>query len=107
MKEIEELVEGCEHTEFPQLRHDFSDTLIYWRGDCKRPAVKENGTEGASNDDLEKTAEPEPAEAASTNAALEGTAEVPIDLKSGAYVEPTPEGTASESVLSSEETRQS
>ncbi len=28
---LEELVEGCEVLDFPQLRHDFSDTKIYWR----------------------------------------------------------------------------
>ncbi len=25
------LIEDCEETPFPQLRHDFSDTMIYWR----------------------------------------------------------------------------
>ncbi|PMD14308.1 hypothetical protein NA56DRAFT_711127 [Hyaloscypha hepaticicola] len=30
-KSLEEMVEGCEVLEFPQVRHDFSDTKIYWR----------------------------------------------------------------------------
>jgi hypothetical protein len=25
------LIENCEETAFPQLRYDFSDTMIYWR----------------------------------------------------------------------------
>lgn len=30
-KSLEDLVEGCEVLGFPQMRHDFSDTKIYWR----------------------------------------------------------------------------
>lgn len=30
-KSLEGLVEGCEVLDFPQMRHDFSDTKIYWR----------------------------------------------------------------------------
>ncbi|KAE9364922.1 hypothetical protein N431DRAFT_386858 [Stipitochalara longipes BDJ] len=30
-KALEEMVEGCEVLDFPQVRHDFSDTKIYWR----------------------------------------------------------------------------
>ncbi|KAN0089012.1 hypothetical protein V8E51_019272 [Hyaloscypha variabilis] len=30
-KALEEMVEACEVLEFPQVRHDFSDTKIYWR----------------------------------------------------------------------------
>jgi len=29
-KSLEETVEGCEVLDFPQVRHDFSDTKIYW-----------------------------------------------------------------------------
>lgn len=31
VKKLEDLVKGCEESSFPQLRHDFSDTKIYWR----------------------------------------------------------------------------
>jgi hypothetical protein len=30
-KSLEGMVEGCEVMDFPQVRHDFSDTKIYWR----------------------------------------------------------------------------
>jgi hypothetical protein len=30
-KALEEMVEDCEVISFPQVRHDFSDTKIYWR----------------------------------------------------------------------------
>jgi len=30
-QELEDMVSGCEVWEFPQTRHDFSDTKIYWR----------------------------------------------------------------------------
>jgi hypothetical protein len=30
-KSLEAMIEGCEVLEFPQVRHDFSDTMIYWR----------------------------------------------------------------------------
>jgi hypothetical protein len=26
-----EMIDGCDHIDFPQIRHDFSDTKIYWR----------------------------------------------------------------------------
>jgi hypothetical protein len=28
---LEDMVQNCEAVDFPQLRHDFSDTKIYWR----------------------------------------------------------------------------
>ena len=28
---LEAMVQDCEIVEFPQIRHDFSDTKIYWR----------------------------------------------------------------------------
>jgi hypothetical protein len=28
---LEEMIQGCGEGDFPQLRHDFSDTKIYWR----------------------------------------------------------------------------
>lgn len=31
MKCLGKLVEGCDVLDFPQVRHDFSDTKIYWR----------------------------------------------------------------------------
>jgi len=31
VKGLEDMVKGCEESSFPQLRHDFSDTKIYWR----------------------------------------------------------------------------
>lgn len=35
---LEELVEGCQSFDFPQVRHDFSDTKIYWRkGETAKP----------------------------------------------------------------------
>jgi hypothetical protein len=37
-KSLEELVEGCDEMDFPQVRHDFSDTKIYWR---KKPRDRE------------------------------------------------------------------
>ena len=30
-KSLESMVEGYEVVDFPQVRHDFSDTKIYWR----------------------------------------------------------------------------
>jgi hypothetical protein len=30
-KSLEEMVKECENIDFPQVRHDFSDTKIYWR----------------------------------------------------------------------------
>ena len=30
-KSLEEMVRDCEVIGFPQVRHDFSDTKIYWR----------------------------------------------------------------------------
>ena len=30
-KSLEGLVKDCEALDFPQLRHDFSDTKVYWR----------------------------------------------------------------------------
>lgn len=30
-KQLEKMIEGCEILDFPQVRHDFSDTKIYWR----------------------------------------------------------------------------
>jgi hypothetical protein len=30
-KSLERMVGGCEVADFPQVRHDFSDTKIYWR----------------------------------------------------------------------------
>ncbi|RAL67598.1 hypothetical protein DID88_008351 [Monilinia fructigena] len=33
---LDDMVKDCEITNFPQLRHDFSDTKIYWRS---RPSV--------------------------------------------------------------------
>lgn len=32
---LEELVKGCDVLDFPQIRHDFSDTKIYWRKEVK------------------------------------------------------------------------
>lgn len=31
--QLEAMVSGCEVLDFPQVRHDFSDTKIYWRRD--------------------------------------------------------------------------
>lgn len=31
--QLEEMVAGCEVLDFPQVRHDFSDTKVYWRRD--------------------------------------------------------------------------
>lgn len=28
---LKEMVKDCEEINFPQVRHDFSDTKIYWR----------------------------------------------------------------------------
>jgi hypothetical protein len=28
---LEEMVKDCQVLDFPQVRHDFSDTKIYWR----------------------------------------------------------------------------
>jgi hypothetical protein len=36
-KSLEEMVEGCEVLDFPQVRHDFSDTKIYWRRSTHEP----------------------------------------------------------------------
>lgn len=33
MKSLENMVKDCEVIDFPQVRHDFSDTKIYWRKD--------------------------------------------------------------------------
>jgi hypothetical protein len=30
-KSLKKMVNDCEEIEFPQVRHDFSDTRIYWR----------------------------------------------------------------------------
>jgi hypothetical protein len=30
------LIQDCDETAFPQLRHDFSDTIIYWRRSGRR-----------------------------------------------------------------------
>ena len=30
-KDLEDMVRDCEIIDFPQVRHDFSDTKIYWR----------------------------------------------------------------------------
>jgi hypothetical protein len=30
-KSLEDMVRDCESLDFPQVRHDFSDTKIYWR----------------------------------------------------------------------------
>jgi hypothetical protein len=30
-RSLEGMIEGCEVVDFPQVRHDFSDTKIYWR----------------------------------------------------------------------------
>ncbi|RDW62275.1 hypothetical protein BP6252_11708 [Coleophoma cylindrospora] len=97
VKEIEDLVEECEQTEFPQLRHDFSDTLIYWRGDCKKVVVEEKASEAVSDNVLENTAEPKSAQAVEPNA----------ESNTGADAESKPETAASEPTAASEETPQS
>jgi hypothetical protein len=38
-KSLESMVEGCEVVDFPQVRHDFSDTKIYWRKGAKSEAA--------------------------------------------------------------------
>jgi hypothetical protein len=30
-KSLEDMVRDCETVDFPQVRHDFSVTMIYWR----------------------------------------------------------------------------
>ncbi|TVY80808.1 hypothetical protein LSUE1_G003265 [Lachnellula suecica] len=41
-KALEEMVKGYESVDFPQIRHDFSDTKIYWRKKLEevKPEVK-------------------------------------------------------------------
>jgi hypothetical protein len=38
-KSLESMVEGCEVVDFPQVRHDFSDTKIYWRKGAESKAA--------------------------------------------------------------------
>jgi hypothetical protein len=38
-KRLESMVEGCEVVDFPQVRHDFSDTKIYWRKGAESKAA--------------------------------------------------------------------
>ncbi len=39
-KSLEDMIEGCEQLDFPQIRHDFSDTKIYWRKPSEKPSEK-------------------------------------------------------------------
>lgn len=39
-KSLEDMVDGCEQLDFPQIRHDFSDTKIYWRGTFQPDTTK-------------------------------------------------------------------
>lgn len=39
-KSLEDMVGGCEQLDFPQIRHDFSDTKIYWRGPSQPDTAK-------------------------------------------------------------------
>ena len=38
-KSLEGMIEGCEVVDFPQVRHDFSDTKIYWRKGAESKAA--------------------------------------------------------------------
>ena len=37
VKSLEDMVQDCDAIDFPQVRHDFSDTKIYWRKMKKAP----------------------------------------------------------------------
>jgi hypothetical protein len=39
---LKNVVKGCEELDFPQVRHDFSDTKIYWRMVSGLREVKED-----------------------------------------------------------------
>ncbi|KAL5327370.1 hypothetical protein ACEPPN_005066 [Leptodophora sp. 'Broadleaf-Isolate-01'] len=79
VKELENMVDGCEIIDFPQLRHDFSDTKIYLRSTTKVesktepapaitedsktepvPAMEESKTEPAPSAQEELKTEPAP-----------------------------------------------
>ena len=38
-KSLEDMVTDCEIIDFPQVRHDFSDTKIYWRKGAESKAA--------------------------------------------------------------------
>ncbi|KAL3422684.1 sensitivity to red light reduced-srr1 [Phlyctema vagabunda] len=54
---LETLVEGCEELDFPQLRHDFSDTKLYWRSDKEPDAAAKVSPVDASTEILELSAD--------------------------------------------------
>jgi len=37
---LEDMVASCEQLDFPQIRHDFSDTKIYWRKTSQPVAIE-------------------------------------------------------------------
>jgi hypothetical protein len=39
------MVKDCEDINFPQVRHDFSDTKIYWRKSAEAPMVSGSAKE--------------------------------------------------------------
>src|SRR4051812_26250991 len=53
---LREMVEGCEEIEFPQVRHDFSDTKIYWRK-MEGEAVKDENL-GLNKESSELSSDP-------------------------------------------------
>lgn len=55
-KIFEDMVEGYEKIDFPQLRHDFSDTKIYWRKTEDNSKVKPEVSSTAEQS-TEKSAE--------------------------------------------------
>ncbi len=54
-KSLEDMIEGCEQLDFPQIRHDFSDTKMYWRNTSNKPS--ENASVETSEKPSEKTSE--------------------------------------------------
>ncbi|CAG8980309.1 hypothetical protein HYALB_00013011 [Hymenoscyphus albidus] len=51
-KTLQVMVDGYEKIPFPQIRSDFSDTIIYWRRDEEIPAIEETAVIGEKSEPL-------------------------------------------------------